>query len=153
MAQNLVSLNLSAADITAIDGALTTLEQKFAGLVDLTPDQRKSLSKMGDASEAFCRQTLTVLAQNPNILPASFNLAEAQGDLANIDKLRPLFTRLAALMEKANDTEMALGSDVMSAALEGYAQLKVSGKGAGLDTLRQQMGARFARGPKKPKTP
>jgi len=153
MAQNLVSLTLSAADLTAIDGALTTLEQKFAGLVDLSPDQRKSLSKMGDASEAFCRQTLTVLGQNTGILPPSFNLAEAQADLANIDTLRPRFTRLQALIEKADDTEMALGSDVMSAALEGYAQLKVSGKGAGLDAVRQQMGARFARGPRKPKTP
>lgn len=153
MPQNLVSLNISPADLTAMDGAITTLEQKFAGLVDLTPDQRKKLSKMGDASEAFCRQTLTVLAQNPNVLPGSFNLAESQADLANIDKLRPLFTRLQALMEKADDTEMALGSDVMSAALEGYALVKVAGKGQGLDALRQQMSARFARGPKKPKTP
>jgi hypothetical protein len=153
MAQNLISLTLSAADLTAIDGALTTLEQKFAGLVDLTPDQRKSLSKMGDASEAFCRQTLTVLGQNTGILPPSFNLAEAQADLANIDTLRPRFARLQSLIEKADDTEMALGSDVMSAALEGYAQLKVSGKGAGLDAVRQQMGARFARSPRKPKTP
>lgn len=118
MAQNLVSLNLSAADITAIDGALTTLEQKFGGLVDLSLADRKSLSKMGDKSEAFCRQTLTVLGQNTGVLPPSYNLAEAQNDLANIDKLRPLFTRLRSLMEKADDTEMALGSDVMSAALQ-----------------------------------
>ena len=32
-----------------------------------------------------------------------------------------------------------------SAALEGYALLKVSGKGAGLDALRQGMSARFTR--------
>jgi hypothetical protein len=43
---------------------------------------------------------------------------------------------------------MALGSDIMSAALEGYAQLKVSGLGAGLDELRSQMSARFNRKPK-----
>ena len=41
----------------------------------------------------------------------------------------------------------------MSAALEGYALLKVSGKGAGLDALRQQTGVRFARGPRKQKQP
>ena len=33
----------------------------------------------------------------------------------------------------------------MSAALEGYAMLKVSGRGAGLDALRQGMSARFTR--------
>jgi hypothetical protein len=33
----------------------------------------------------------------------------------------------------------------MSAALEGYALLKVSGKGTGLDALRQSMSVRFTR--------
>lgn len=153
MPQNLVALNLAAADLQAIDGALTTLEQKFAGFADLTPDQRKSLNKMGDKSEAFCRQSLNVLAQNPGVVPGNFNLADSQADLVNIDTLRPRLARLRALMEKGDDTDLALGSDVMSAALEGYALLKVAGKGAGLDALRKDMGARFARGPKKPKQP
>ncbi len=53
--------------------------------------------------------------------------------------------RLIRLTELAEDSEMALGSDLMSASLEGYAVLKVSGKGAGLDGLRQMLSARFAR--------
>lgn len=36
-------------------------------------------------------------------------------------------------------------SDLMTASLEGYAVLKVSGKGEGLDHLRQALSARFAR--------
>ncbi|MGD0650625.1 MAG: hypothetical protein ABSA97_05740 [Verrucomicrobiia bacterium] len=35
---------------------------------------------IGDKSEAFCRQRLTVLAQNTGILPPNYNLAEAQAD-------------------------------------------------------------------------
>jgi hypothetical protein len=31
---------------------------------------------MGDKSEAFCRQTLNVLAQNPQILPPNYDLAK-----------------------------------------------------------------------------
>jgi hypothetical protein len=65
MSQNLISLNLSEADFAEIDGALGTLETKLAGLLDLNIDERRGLMKMGDKSEAFCRQTLTVLAQNP----------------------------------------------------------------------------------------
>lgn len=38
---------------------------------------------------------------------------------------------------------MALGSDMMLAALEGYALLKVSGKSMGLDGLRKDLGARW----------
>ncbi len=45
---------------------------------------------------------------------------------------------------KVESSETALGSDVMNAALEGYALLKVSGKGQGLEALRQSISARFA---------
>jgi len=82
---------------------------------------------------------------NTHLLPPSFDLAEAQEDLSHLDKIRPRAARLRRLLEKADDGETALGSDVMSAALQGYAMLKVSGKGAGLDALRQGMSARFTR--------
>lgn len=38
---------------------------------------------------------------------------------------------------------MALGSDVMVAALGGYAFLKLSGKGEGLDAVSRELGKRF----------
>jgi len=145
MSQNLISLTISDADYTEIDTALSTLEAKLAGLIDLSSDERRSLSKMGDKSEAFCRQTLTVLTQNPQLVPASLDLAEAGRDLAALDALRSRTTRLRQLLGRAEDTETALGSDVMSASLEGYALLKVLGKGSGLEALRKGMSARFAR--------
>jgi hypothetical protein len=150
MSQNLVSLRFSQADIDAIDAALAILEEKFAHLIELSAADKRSLVKMGDKSEAFCRQTLIVLDQNRQILPPTFDLAEAVQDLATLDLLRLPFNRLRQLMGKADDTEMALGSDVMSAALDGYALAKVFGKGAGLETLREAMSARYSR---KPKTP
>ena len=55
---------------------------------------------------------------------------------------------LDQLQELLEDTEMALGSDLMTASLEGYAVLKVSGKGNGLDGMRQALSARFNRGRK-----
>ena len=53
--------------------------------------------------------------------------------------------RLQRLAERANDTEVALGSDVMRCALDGYALLKVSGRNQGLEGLRKELGTRFAR--------
>lgn len=145
MQQNLISLSLSDDDINQIDQALGTLEQRLSGLVALTNDERRSLTKMGDKSEAFCRQTLAVLSQNPDLLPPRFSLAEAQRDLAAIDVLRPRLARMRRLMERAEDSDTALGSDVMTAALEGYALLRVSGSGSGLDALRTAIGSRFTR--------
>jgi hypothetical protein len=88
-------------------------------------------------------KTLLVLAQNSQMIPPGFDLREAENDLANLDLLRRRFSRLRQLAAKADDTEMALGSDILCAALEGYAIAKAFGKGAGLDALKETMAARF----------
>ena len=145
MSQNNVSLELSNEQLSQAAQAITTLEQAFAGLVSLAPADRRRLVKMGQKSEVFCRQTLRVLAQNPQVVPPGLDLAEAQADLLALDQLAPLLDRLQRLAERGRDTEMALGADVMDVALEGYALLGVSGKQQGLDGLRKQLSSRWAR--------
>ena len=145
MSQNNVSLELSNEQLSQAAQAITTLEQAFAGLVSLAPADRRRLVKMGQKSEVFCRQTLRVLAQNPQIVPPGLALAEAQADLLALDQLAPLLDRVQRLAERGRDTELALGADVMDAALEGYALLKVSGKQQGLDGLRKELSSRWAR--------
>lgn len=151
MSQNLITLSLSDSAFAEIDAALTTLEQHFAGFLKLSPDERKSILKMGDKTEAFCRQTIMVAGQNTQNLPASLNLSEAESDLRSLDQLRPRLHRLRELLGKGDDTEMALGSDIYAFSLDAYALLKVTGKGASLEVLRQAMSVRFNRG-NKPKT-
>jgi hypothetical protein len=143
MAQNMISIAWTDAELAEVDQALTTLETRLANLAALTPAQVRGLAKMGDKSEAFCRQTLNVLTMNPQILPPTFSVAEVQADLAAFDKLRPLLARLQRLTDRADDTSIALGSDLMAAALEGYALLKVSGKNQGLESLRRDLASRF----------
>lgn len=153
MPQNLISLDLGADDVRAMDEALATLEKLFANFVELTPEQRQKLPKMGDKSEAFCRQTLIVLDQNKQLIPPTFDLAESQGDMLAFDTLRPRIQRLRALLSKGEDTQMALGSDLMRASYDGYSLAKVFGKGAALDTLKDAMSERFFRRPGKEDTP
>jgi hypothetical protein len=145
MTQNLITLTFPPADLAAIAAAIETLEDKFVNLVDLSVSERRHLVKMGDKSETFCRQTLILLDQNRQMIPPSFDLDDAQADLRTHDLLRPLFARLRQLISRADDTEMALGSDIMSAALEGYALAQVFGKGAGFDALRDVMAVRLSR--------
>ncbi|MDB5971026.1 MAG: hypothetical protein JWQ90_3476 [Hydrocarboniphaga sp.] len=145
MSQNIISLNFAPADMAEIDTLLTTLEQKLEPLISLEPDERRKLNKMGDKSEAFCRQTINLLAQNPQVVPPTLDVAEAQRDLADLDALRPRFMRLSKLMQKADDSEMALGSDLMCAAMDGYGLLKIAGKGQGLDGLVKEISVRFQR--------
>ena len=143
--QNLVSLNLSAQDLADLDAALATLRRVFAPFVALQPDDRVEMKKMGPKSRDFCEQTLTLLENNPQMVPPSLGLAEALADRAALEQLRPRLQQLRQLVEKADDTEMALGSDMMAIALEGYRLLEVSGKGEALKSARRELSARFAR--------
>ncbi|HZX78919.1 hypothetical protein [Lysobacter sp.] len=143
--QNLVSLKLSEQDLKELDLALDALRRLFSPMVALQPAQRRELFKMGDKSEAFCRQTLTLLASNPQIVPPNLALAEAQADLAALDALRPRLQLLRQLTERADDTELALGSDIIAVALEGYSLLKVAGRDEALKSARRELSARFAK--------
>jgi hypothetical protein len=149
MSQNLISLQLTEQDLTTLNALVGDIESRLTGLVSLDNASRRQLTKMGDKSEAFVRQTLRVLAQNPGIVPPALGLAEAQADLRALDQLRPLLARLQRLTERVSDSEMALGSDLMSVALEGYGLLKVSGRNKGLEGLSDALSARFARSAKK----
>jgi hypothetical protein len=146
--QNLVSLTLTDTQLSVIDQCLTDLETQLSGLIGLNAVQRRALRRMGDKSEAFCRQTLSVLEQNPQVVPPSVGLREAIADLEALDRLRPRLQRLLRLTERASDTETALGSDVMQVASQGYALLKVSGRNQGLEGLRKDLGTRFAKSPR-----
>jgi prevent-host-death family protein len=85
MPQNLISLTLTDADHAAIADALSTLESKLTGLISLSTDERRSLNKMGEKSETFCRRTLVAMSDNAGLIPADVDVAEAQRDLAQLD--------------------------------------------------------------------
>jgi hypothetical protein len=150
MSQNLINLTLTDDQLDAVDQALTDLETQLEALVAMNATQRRKLARMGDKSEAFCRQTLSVLTQNPQVVPPSLKLAEAQADLVALDRLRPRLQRLQRLAERGADSETALGSDIMRCALDGYALLKVAGRNQGLEGLRKELGTRFAKGSRVP---
>lgn len=142
---NLITINLGKDELAGVDNALTDLETRFAGLIALSFAQRRSANKMGPKSEQFCRQTLKVLDLNPKVVPPGIDIADAKADLAALDDLRPRFERLRTLASRADDSEFALGSDIMTAALKGYAVLKVMGKIQGLEQQQRTLAQRFNR--------
>ena len=82
------TLTLTEADHAAIADALSTLESKLSALISVSADQRRSLNKMGEKSETFCRRTLVAMSENPGLIPADVDVAEAQRDMAQFDALR-----------------------------------------------------------------
>lgn len=122
-----LSLTFAAEDLAAVDAALDALESRLGMLISLRPDIQPGLARMGEKSEAFCRRTLTAMAAQTQAMVPDLDLAAAQADLAAADALHPRLVRLRRLAERAEDTELALGSDVMVAALQSHAWLEAAG--------------------------
>lgn len=145
VSQNLISLEVSHQQLETVRTALDQIEAALPGLVSMETGDRRGLMLMGPKSEAFARQTLRVLEQNPKIVPPSLDLPAAQADLGAYDRLRPVLERVQRLARQLDDTVALLGSDVMDVALEGYSHIKLSGGAMGLDELRRDLGGRFAK--------
>lgn len=145
MSQDLVSLMFTDEELAALDAAIATVERFSQSFVSLTAEQVRSLSKMGDRSEPFCRIAPMVFRQYPNALPPSFDLAEMEHDIATFDALRPRALRLKQVMAKFDDTLLAVGSDIYDAARDGYKHMKAAGQSEGLEALRDAFPGRSPR--------
>lgn len=145
MSSDYVDGVLSDEEKAAVLAALEIVKTKLPFLVDLSPDERRSLPKMGDKSVAFVQAALAVAEQNPNILPPAFNLAAFRKDVALMTTAQPVADKIKQLAELMDDTMVALGTDAYTAALVVYQMAQLAGKGQGLDQLLDAMGQRFAR--------
>ncbi|MBD2501966.1 hypothetical protein [Anabaena azotica] len=152
MPESKISAKLTPADREAVMQAINTIKEKLPFLVDLTTEERKSLPKLGDKSRAFVSKALEMATQNPDFLPRSFDLDEMRRDVELFEALYPILLSLTQLHELVDDTSVAVGSEAYAAGLMVYNYAKASGKGAGLDSMVDDLGRRFARKSKKVQT-
>lgn len=145
MAVNRVSAKLVPADKDAVMQAIATIKTKLPFLVDLTPEERRALPKMGDKTNAFVAKALEVAQQNGDFLPRSFNVDEFATDVALYAELRSIYLALIPLSELVDDTMLEVGSEAYAAALTVYQYAKNAGQGAGLDEVADELSKRFAK--------
>ncbi|MGC1374778.1 MAG: hypothetical protein WA821_01055 [Anaerolineales bacterium] len=144
MSNNRVSATLSPADQKAVLDAIATIKQKLPFLVDLTPDERHGLPRLGDKSRAFVSKAAQVAAQNPDFLPRSFDVDEMRRDADLFEALQPIDLALTQLQELLDDTLVEVGGEAYAAALAVYSYAKNSGQGQALDSVADELSRRFA---------
>jgi hypothetical protein len=145
MPDNRVSAELSNADRQAVLAAIETIRTKLPFLIDLSPEQRRSLPKMGDKSRAFVSKALAVAQHDSDFLPRSFSVEEMARDVALAEALWPIMVSLTRLQEQVTDTYTELGSEAYSAGLVIYQYGRNGGDGESLEGLMDDMAQRFAR--------
>ncbi|MGG6270604.1 hypothetical protein ACQ4M3_38360 [Leptolyngbya sp. AN03gr2] len=148
---NRISAKLSYSDRAEILDAINLIKTKMPFLTSMTTEERKSLIKMGDRSQAFVTKALEVAKQNPDILPRSFDLEEMRLDVELFETLYAIVAAVAQLEGMLDDTYKLVGSEAYTAALKVYNYAKASGDEAGLAPAIEELGQRFARKQKKEK--
>ncbi|HSM80714.1 MAG TPA: hypothetical protein VLS96_03455 [Nodosilinea sp.] len=123
---------------------IAQINQKLSFLIDVGPEERRSMAKLGDRNRAFTRKALEIATQTPDFLPRSFDMTEMRRDLELFEALQPMLLALTRLRELVDDTAVAAGDEAYRAALEIYRYAKANGSVAGLDDLIDEMGRRFA---------
>jgi hypothetical protein len=150
-----LSVTVPVADMTLISTALETLRAKLPFLVMLTPEERKTILKLGDKSVAFMEKALDAARQHPEILPADFSLEEFEKDVKLVEQLTKIRTELVALLQGVDDTLMAAGSETMVHSVTVYSYCKTAARRSpGLRGTVEGMAERWKKltGKEKPKT-
>jgi hypothetical protein len=119
---NRISATLSQEDQDALLNALATIRQKLPFLLGLSPDERRTLPRLGDKSRVFVTKALEVATQNPDFLPRSFDIDEMKQDVQLFDAMYPLLLSLTQLQELLSDTTAVVGSEAYAAALLVYSE-------------------------------
>ena len=145
MSQNVISATLADDTFTAILDGITKLSSQLDFMIDLSPEDRRNLPKLGDSSQSFVQRALEMAQNHSDILPRRFDIDEFNRDVVLFNRLNSIKNRLSPLLDKLRDTTLAAGSDAWSQSLEVYGFAKAAGTGEGLEELRRDMSRRFNR--------
>lgn len=79
-ADNRIEATLPAANTEAVVTAIATIKTQRPFGVDLSPEEKRAMLKLGGKSLDFVPKALEVATQNPDFLPRSFNIDEMRQD-------------------------------------------------------------------------
>ena len=110
MTENHITLSITQAQVDTILAGLKTLDDSLPGLIELSPEQRKTMSHYSDKDLGFILKTLSLAEQHPEIFPSSFNLDAMRRDVDTQQKLETLLHALTLLIGKFQDSHFAAAS-------------------------------------------
>lgn len=148
-----ISTDAEGAVITKI-GELRAAILEWA--IVLTQDKRDALFKLGDARMAFHEKSKDYFHQKAELNSPVVNVPKYDRDQAAFESVGRIKSALKGATDPLNDTEMLLGSDLLSAdvAQYNYLPLLIRAKTAGAEAVFDDLKESWpGRGPKPPKPP
>ena len=144
--ENYISFEIAAEDLQAVKDAIQVIRTKLgAQLIQLNPDDRKSIIKMGDKSYSFVTKALEYMNTHADLVPGYIDVSEMEKDVSTVTMLRQLLQDLNPLVDGISDTLMLAGSEAMMTSLTYYNNVKVAAgsKVPGAETIYDDLKTRF----------
>lgn len=140
---------------TAVFAAIADIESSLTFLINLTALERKSLPKMGSATQSFVSKAMEIAGNNPQFVPPYVDVPAMKKDYELAVRLQGIEMQLASLHEKVSDTNLAAGSEAYVTGLTIYNSLKAAAKVniPGAKALAAELGERFEQAADTPPSP
>lgn len=122
---NLISVSLTPAQLTALDDALTVIEGIINPIaVALSPEENQLYGKLGNETENFAKMVHDDTKVKADLVPVQVDTGEWERDVAARAVIMPRLTRLTDLTTKLEQTNRLLGYDVNNAVSATYGYVR-----------------------------
>lgn len=124
--ENLISVQFTQEELQRFDNLLTEMEALLKNkVVNLTPEQRQEFSRVGIRTEDWIGKVYNYMNLYPALVLPHIDKEEFKRDFEARQTLLPRLRRLRNLTAGADDTAMAIGSDLYTTAIVFYKGLKI----------------------------
>ena len=124
MTENHIDLTITQAQVDALLVGLKAIDEILPGLIELTPEKRKSMARYSDKSLGFILKTQQLAGQHPEIFTSSFKYDNMNRDIDTLQKLDTILHPLINLVGKFQDSRYAAASQSLSHGLTVYQFVK-----------------------------
>jgi hypothetical protein len=143
---NSSNISFSEEDVTAINGAITLLREKFIPVLkSLNPDTRRQLAKMGNKSFAFVIKSLEYCENNSELVPQFVNVEGFRKAVRSFEQMRLFHGSLSQINEMLSHSMIIVGSEAYASARVVYRNAQI-GKKMDIpkaETICDDLSARF----------
>jgi hypothetical protein len=115
-----ISYAMSDADVNDVRNALTLVSQRMPFLVNLNTEDIRGLLKHGPGNTEFVADARFTTTNYPQIFPPTFNIVEFERDATLYANLCEFKILLESLLNKVDNTRIAVGNETMKAANQVY---------------------------------
>jgi len=137
------SVAITEAQLNTILKTLQQLRGSLPVMPDLTPSERKRISKLGTRSRGFANTAIEAAKADPGVLPQSISLQRLLSQEDLLSDMSLIQTHLADIKSKLDDSVLLIGNHIYSVCRTIYAVMKTDAAKAKMQEQQAVMKQRF----------